>query len=131
MYIKIYGVFFIIVLNWFIAIFSSCYEKHLFYNKIWLYYFLIICICSIFVTITTAAQSSNQTFCYFIPYAPNCITIHNFFYQPLFLFPPYSVGKKCPRKTRYRSNNLTAKHYEKIAHIQLSRKGNEITWGLS
>ena len=111
MYIKIYGVFFIIVLNWFIAIFSSCYEKHLFYNKIWLYYFLIICICSIFVTITTAAQSSNQTFCYFIPYATNCITIHNFFYQPLFLFPPYSVGKKCPRKKHSHccSNSLTLK----------------------
>ena len=100
MYIKIYGVFFIIVLNWFIAIFSSCYEKHLFYNKIWLYYFLIICICSIFVTITTAAQSSNQTFCYFIPYAPNCIT-----------FPPYSVGKKCPRKKHSHccSNSLPLK----------------------
>ena len=106
-----WNVFFIIVLNWFIAIFSSCYEKHLFYNKIWLYYFLIICICSIFVTITTAAQSRNQTFCYFIPYAPNCITIHNFFYQPLFLFPPYSVGKKCPRKKHSHccSNSLPLK----------------------
>ena len=30
-----------------------------------------------------------------------------------------------------RSNNLTANHYEKIAHIQLSRKDNEITWSIS
>ena len=27
-----------------------------------------------------------------------------------------------------RSDNLTAKHSAKIAHIQLSRKDNEITW---
>ena len=30
--------------------------------------------------------------------------------------------------TRYRSDNLSANHSEKIVHIQLSRTGNKITW---
>ena len=59
-------------------------------------------------------KSHKVNFCYFITYAPNCITIHNFF----------SIAAA----TRYRSDNLTAKHSKKIAHIQLSRKDNEITW---
>ena len=67
-----------------------------------------------------------------------CSELHKhsqFFLSATFLFPPYSVGKKCPRKKHshccsnsLRSDNLTAKHSAKIAHIQLSRKDNEITW---
>ena len=58
-----------------------------------------------------------------------------FFYQPLFLFPPYSVGRSVLVKntrtataTRNASDNQIAKRSKKTAHKKLSRKDNKITY---
>ena len=58
-------------------------------------------------------KSHKSNFLLFYYLCSNCINILNFF----------SIAAA----TRYRSNNLSANHSEKIVHIQLSRKGNKIT----